>query len=75
MLNKIQGRPLWYKIWAILVGVTALYTLIVFVGALLKDSLVNITAIDYFLLCFVHLSLLLEMYLFPEIKDKKSNQN
>lgn len=75
MLNKIQGRPSWYKIWAILVGITALYTLIIFVGALLKNSLVNITAIDYFLLCFVHLSLLLEMYLFPEKENKKPNQN
>ncbi len=75
MLNKIQGRPLWYKVWAIVVGIIALYTLIVFVGALFSDSLTNITAIDYLLLAFVHLSILLEMYLFPETENKKSNKN
>lgn len=48
MLNKIQGRPLWYKIWAISVVIIALYTLVIFAGVLFNDSFANVSAIHYF---------------------------
>ena len=75
MLNKIQDRPLWYKVWAIIVGILALYTLIIFVGILIEDSFAQISAIDYLLGAFVQFSVLLEMYLFPKTENEKANQN
>ncbi|NGP90260.1 hypothetical protein G3569_18035 [Aliifodinibius halophilus] len=75
MLNKIQDRPLWYKVWAIIVGIVALYTLIIFVGVLFEESFAHISATDYLLVAFVQFSILLEMYLFPKTENEKANQN
>jgi len=72
MLNKIQYRPLWYKIWAVVVGIIALYTLVIFVGVLFEDSFAHVSAIDYLLAAFVQFSILLEMYTFPKTENEKT---
>lgn len=72
MLHKIKGRPFWYKIWTITVWFAALYTLIIFAGVILKDSF-QASGFDYLLLFYVNLSILLEMYLFPDTKISRQN--
>jgi|AntRauTorckE6833_2_1112554.scaffolds.fasta_scaffold05643_6 hypothetical protein len=73
MLNKIKGRPLWYKAWTITIAIAALYTLIIFVGVLLKESF-EASGFDYLLLFYVNLSILLEIYFFPETKISRQNK-
>ena len=72
MLNKIKGRPLWYKFWSITVSIGALYILIIFAGVLLKESF-QASGFDYLLLFYVNLSIVLEMYLFPGTKISQQN--
>ena len=63
MVNKLQGRPLWYKIWAIVVGIAAIYVLI---KAFAFDGL---SKFGYFLMAFTHLSILLDLYFFPDSRE------
>ena len=61
MLNKIQGRPLWYKIWACTAAIVAVYVL-------MKVFVTNfeLTSFDYLLMVFTHASILIDLYCFPE---------
>jgi hypothetical protein len=74
MLHKIKGRPFWYKVWTITVSIAALYTLIIFVGVLLKESF-QASGFDYLLLFYVNVSILLEMYFFPETKISRQGKD
>ncbi|MEP2595160.1 MAG: hypothetical protein ABJI92_15875 [Kangiellaceae bacterium] len=60
MLNKIQGRPLWYKVWAVSVGIAAIYVL---VDVFREDGLGKL---GLSLMLYTHISLLVEMYFFPD---------
>lgn len=74
MLNKIKGRPFWYKVWTVTVSIAALYVLIIFVGVLLKDSF-EASGFDYLLLFYVNVSILLEMYFFPDTRISRQNKD
>lgn len=66
MLNNITGRPLWYKGWAFSVALASLYCLIKFCMVIATNLTIEATPVDYLLLAFIHLSILLKMYFFPE---------
>lgn len=66
MLYKLQGRPLWYKIWAIATALVALYTVIKFGNVIVTGALVEVLVVDFILATLVQVSVLLDMYLFPK---------
>jgi uncharacterized membrane protein len=66
MLTKLNGRPLWYKAWAVSVAVAAVFMLFRLFSS---DGLGRV---DYAVMVFVHVSILLDFVLFPTQKDKKT---
>lgn len=66
MLHKLRGRPVWYKGWTIATALIAIYVAIKFLGILLIDSMEEATKVDFILAAYVQLSVLLDMYFFPE---------
>lgn len=64
MLRKLRGRPLWYRAWAALVALGALYVLVrVF-------SPGGIGRFDYGVMVFVHVSILLDFVVFPKAEGE-----
>lgn len=59
MLNKIQGKPIWYKLWAISVALATIYYLIkfFFFEPDTSDRLIEVYAL---------LSLLLDYLIYPK---------
>ena len=68
MLRKLRGRPAWYQVWALLVGLAAAYML---VRVFTVDGLGRV---DYVLLVFVHASVLLDNALYPTGDGAGPNQ-
>jgi hypothetical protein len=69
MLNKLSGKPLWYRIWAITVALAALYLL---GRVLLGPALVRF---DYALMVYTHVSILLDYWLYPREKRADARQD
>jgi len=68
MLRKIKGKPFWYKLWAIIVALAAVFVFLkLFFSSLLHIG--QFGSLDYVLMAFVHISLLLDYFLYPS--DKK----
>ena len=64
MLRKLHGRPRWYQTWAVLVGLAAIYVLVrVFAPG-------GLGRLDYAIVVFVHVSLLLDYVVFPRAKGE-----
>ena len=72
MLNKLHGRPAWYKIWTVATALIAIYVIIKFFGIILVASMEEATKIDFILAAYVQLSVLLDMYIFPQ-SDKSDH--
>ncbi len=61
MLDNIHNSPLWYFVWAVLVGLSAIYVL----GKVFTPE--GLSVIDYSAMIFVTGSIALEMYLSPNL--------
>ncbi len=72
MLNKIKHRPLWYKVWAIVTALAAFYILIRVIKYWIGDGGISgkLTSSDFLIMIYVHISLLLDFYFFPEKKEE-----
>lgn len=62
MLDNINNSPLWYFVWAVTVGLSAIYVL----GKVFTPE--GLSIIDYSAMIFVTGSIALEMYLSPKLK-------
>ena len=62
MLDNIHNSPLWYFVWAVTVGLSAIYVL----GKVFTPE--GLSIIDYSAMIFVTGSIALEMYLSPKLK-------
>jgi hypothetical protein len=62
MLNKLAGKPIWYRIWAITVALAAIYL----VARLLLEP--PLSRFDYAMMFYTHVSILLDMWLYPRGK-------
>jgi hypothetical protein len=71
MLQKIHGRPLWYKTWVIVTGFAALYTVSKFFGIIFTGAIEEVPTVDFILAAFVQLSLLIDTYLFQKKSKRK----
>ncbi|PAU95521.1 hypothetical protein CK503_00200 [Aliifodinibius salipaludis] len=65
MLNKIQGRPFWYKVWTISFGIAAIYVLI---KVFTEEGLAKF---DYFLMFYTNASILLDIFISRFSKGRK----
>lgn len=63
MLQKLKNRPLWYKIWAISVGICAFYFLI-------RVFTTEPTQVDRFINLYALTSIILDSFIFPKEVDK-----
>gem|GEM_PF-1879963 len=63
MLRKLKGKPLWYKLWSGLVALAAIFLLV-------KIVFMKLGGIDYIIMLFVFISLLLDYFLFPDNKPE-----
>lgn len=63
MLQKLKNRPLWYKIWAISVGICAVYFLI-------RVFTTEPTQVDRFINLYALTSILLDYFIFPKEVSK-----
>ncbi len=68
MLRKIKGKPSWYKLWAIIVALAAVFVLLKFFFSLIHIG--QFGSLDYVVMVFVHISLLLDYFLYPSDKNK-----
>ena len=68
MLRKIKGKPFWYKLWAIIVALAAVFVLFKLFFSLIHIG--QFGSYDYVLMAFVHISLLLDYFLYPADKNK-----
>lgn len=68
MLKKIKGKPFWYKLWAIIVALAAVFVLLKFFFSLIHIG--QFGSLDYVFMVFVHISLLLDYFLYPSDKNK-----
>jgi hypothetical protein len=68
MLKKIKGKPSWYKLWALSTTFLAFLLMARIVLAWVSGISVSemLTSYDYLMMAFVNLSILLDMYFFPE---------
>jgi len=64
MLTKLKDQPFWYKAWAIAVAAVAILLLVRLFSA---DGL---RRGDYALMIFVHVSVVLDFFLFPKKKEE-----
>ena len=67
MLRKIKGKPFWYKLWAIIVALAAVFVLLKLFFSLIHIG--QFGSVDYVLMVFVHISLLLDNFLYPSDKN------
>jgi hypothetical protein len=61
MLDKMHNSPLWYFVWALTVGLSAIYVL----GKVFTPE--GLSIIDYSAMIYVTGSIALEMYLSPSL--------
>jgi hypothetical protein len=68
MLRKIKGKPFWYKLWVLIVALAAVFVLLKFFLSLIHIG--QFGSLGYVLMVFVHVSLLLDYFLYPSDKNK-----
>ena len=68
MLRKIKGKPFWYKLWAIIVALAAVFVLLKFFFSLIHIG--QFGSWHWLLMVFVHISLLLDYFIYPSDKNK-----
>ena len=69
MFSKLHGQPVWYKVWTVATALIAIYVVIKFFGIIFVSSMEEATKIDFILAAYVQLSVLFDIYLYPQ-QDK-----
>ena len=62
MLNKLKNKPRWYQVWAVTVGIGALYYLV-------RLFFFEPNSLDRFIQVYALGSILLDYFLFPKDKN------